>query len=253
MKKIRIATVLAIVVAIFLSITVYCGTEPMPYVMDEADILSEYEETELYEKLNDISSRAKCHVIVVTVERTGTLDVWEYAKNYFHGCGYGYGEDKSGILLLLSTENRDYAIYTYGKAWDKFDSDALDELEEAMLKHLKADNYYRGFISYADVCEDVLIYHFDIVTNLLIAVAIGALIAFLILSSMKAKLKSVHAQRAASNYVRNGSFVLTKDIDIYLYRNITRRRRSNESSSSRGGSISRGGSRSSGGGRSGKY
>ncbi len=253
MKKIRYIAVFAIIFAILLSITVYCGSEPMPYVMDEADILTEYEETELYEKLNDISNRAKCHVVVVTVKSTGTFDVWEYAKSYFHACGYGYGKDKSGILLLLSTTDRDYAIYTYGKALEEFDSDALDELEEEMLQHLKWDNYFRGFMSYADVCEDVLIYHFDIVTNLIIAVVIGAVIAFLILSVMKAKLKSVRPQRAASNYVRNGSFVLTKDLDIYLYRNITRRRRSNESGSSRGGSMSRGGSRSSGGGRSGKY
>jgi uncharacterized protein len=146
-------------------------------------------------------------------------------------------------------ENRDYAVYTYGKAYDEFDDDALDELEDRILPHFVKDNYYDGFVAYARVCDDTLIYHFDVLTNLLIAAIIGAVIAFIILGTMKAKLKTVRTQRAASNYVRPGSFRLTKDLDIYLYRNITRVRRANESSSS----SSRGGSRSSGGGRSGKF
>ena len=247
MKNIKLSVLLAVIFAILLSITVFAGSEPMPLVMDEADILTEDEEEKLQGRLEDISRRAKCHVVVLTVESVGSSDVWDYAKGYFHTCGYGWGEDKSGILVLLSMEGRDYAIYTYGKAWEEFDGDALDELEDEMLPHFGKNKYYKGFLAYADVCEDTLIYSFDIFTNLLIALVLGAVIAFIVLATMKAKLKTVRPQRAASNYVRHGSFNLTKHFDIYLYRNITRVRRANESSSS-----SRGGSRSSGGGRSGK-
>ena len=248
MKRLRFAAVLTVILAFLLSISAYGMSESMPLVIDEADLITDSEEEELQEILSDISNRAKCQIIVYTVDSVGSSDIWEYAKSYFHMCSFGYGEDKSGILLIMSTENRDYAIYTYGKAWEEFDSDALDHLEDEMLSHFRKNDYYKGFLAYANVCEETLIYHFDIALNLLIAVAIGAVISFLILSAMKAKLKTVRPQRAASNYIRSGSFVLTKDYDIYLYRNITRRRRETESSSS-----SRGGSRSSGGGRRGKY
>ena len=65
---------------------------------------------------------------------------------------------------------------------------------------------------------------------------------------MKRKLKSVRPQKTASNYVRTGSFMLTKDLDLYLYRTVTRTRRAETSSGSR---SSGGGSR--GGGRGGKF
>ena len=248
MKTVRLFAVITVLLALLLSLNVFAMSEDMPLVMDEADILSESQEEELSAKLQDISKRAKCHVVVLIVNSVGMSSVEKYAENYFNFCGYGWGDDKSGILLLLSMEGRDYAIYTYGKAYDEFDGTHLDELEDKMLPHFAINNFYEGFLAYADVCEDTLIYSFDVVGSLVIAVIIGAVISFIILGTMSAKLKTVRPQRAASNYVRHGSFNLTKDLDIYLYRNITRVRRANNSSSS-----SRGGSRSSGGGRSGKF
>ena len=44
MKNIKLSVLLAVIFAILLSITAYAGSEPMPLVMDEADILTEDEE-----------------------------------------------------------------------------------------------------------------------------------------------------------------------------------------------------------------
>ena len=99
-------------------------------------------------------------------------------------------------------------------------------------------------LAFIDVCDNVL--SFDILGSLLIAVLIGAVISLIIVFSMKSKLKSVRPQKTASNYVRSGSFTLTRDLDLYLYRTIVRTRRADTNSGSRGGG---GGSR--GGGRGG--
>ena len=252
MKKITLLTVFTLILALIIPLSVSAGSQPVRHVVDDADVLSVGEESTLQAKLEKLSSKLKCHIIVVAINDLGYLSSYSYADSYYHNNGYGYGKDKSGVLLLISLEdgsygNREYYIYTYGEAEDKLGDSELTDIEDAMLPHLRESKYYDGFVAFADACRDEL--SFDIVTNLIIAVAIGAIIAFVILAGMKKQLKSVRPQRNAANYVRQGSFMLTKDLDLYLYRNITRTRRQNNNSSSRGGSG--GGSR--GGGRGGRF
>lgn len=61
------------------------------------------------------------------------------------------------------------------------------------------------------------------IKTVLIAVAIGALLALLIpMSILKGQLKTVRRQNTAANYVRPNSMQLTQKRDIYLYRNVIR-------------------------------
>ncbi len=71
----------------------------------------------------------------------------------------------------------------------------------------------------------------------LIALILGIVIAFLVTGSMLAKMNTAVKQRAAANYVRNGSFSLSAQNDRFLYENTTKTRRSssnNNSSNNRG-------------------
>ena len=58
--------------------------------------------------------------------------------------------------------------------------------------------------------------------NLLIALAVGLLIGLLVAFSLKSQLKTVSFRRNATGYVKKGSFRLTRDRDIFLYRTHTR-------------------------------
>lgn len=58
----------------------------------------------------------------------------------------------------------------------------------------------------------------NIVVHILIAVAIGFLVAFIVTGVMKSKLKSVRAENAAANYTREGSFNVTESKEIFLYK-----------------------------------
>ena len=53
---------------------------------------------------------------------------------------------------------------------------------------------------------------------------------------MIAKLKSVHMQAAAGNYVKDGSVDISEMRDLYLYSNITKRARPKNDNNSGGGS-----------------
>ena len=60
--------------------------------------------------------RQSCDVIVVTVASLDGKTAESYADDYFDFNGYGLGQDRDGILLLLSMEDRDWAISTHGFA-----------------------------------------------------------------------------------------------------------------------------------------
>ncbi len=244
MKKSLIITALAVILSLLMPIISFASPDMPPYpVVDEADVLSDYEENQIANKLIALFKEHRIHFAIVIIDDLGAEMPYSYADSYYHSNGFGYGKDKSGILLLLAMSSRDYYIYTYGEAEKKFGNIELTELEDAMLPHFGDNEFYDGFMAYADACDSVL--SFDIIGSLLIAVVIGAVISLIIVFSMKSKLKSVRPQKTASNYVRSGSFTLTKDLDLYLYRTITRVKRADTSSGSRGGSR--------GGGRGGKF
>jgi hypothetical protein len=72
---------------------------------------------------------------------------------------------------------------------------------------------------------------FAFVKNLLISVVIGFLASFIVTGMMKRKLKSVRGQREAADYMKKGSMNLRVSRDTFLYRNVTRTKKENKSSS----------------------
>ena len=68
---------------------------------------------------------------------------------------------------------------------------------------------------------------------ILICLVIAVVAAFVVTGAMKAQLKSVHRQNTAGNYVVNGSFQLHHRQDVFLYKNVTRRKRPESSGKGR--------------------
>ena len=70
----------------------------------------------------------------------------------------------------------------------------------------------------------------------MISFVAGLVIALIIVACMISKLKSVHMQAAAGNYVKDGSVDISEMRDLYLYSNITKRARPKNDSNNGGGS-----------------
>lgn len=78
------------------------------------DLFTADEETELLSKLDEISERQKCDVAVVTVEGLEGKTPEAYADDFYDYNGYGYGEERDGIIFLISMEERKWQISTCG-------------------------------------------------------------------------------------------------------------------------------------------
>ena len=265
-----------------------------PYrICDTAQLLTDTEYEKLKEKADSVSKQYEFDIVIVTIGSLGGRPSWNYAHDYFIDNGYGLGENKDGIMLLIAIGTgregeRDWATYTsYGYSDALFDDSALSDIEDDVLNYLRPSDWYNAFDTFITRCEKRLSngggikkdmddsYYEDIFVKyekrkdymlympflptidgiwLIIAAVLGIIISFIILAVMKSKMKSVQFNPDARNYVVNGSFRLTHSSDVFLYRNVVRTvRADNNSSSGGGGGFGGGGGHSSGGGHSGKF
>jgi uncharacterized protein len=173
----------------------------------------------------------------------------DYAKAFYREVGYGLGENKDGILLLIDMDedNRGWAIYGKALGADAMTSSVIESVGEDMTPDLKDGNYADAFDTFAERCEeriDIAINGepFDPVWTLIVCLVVSLLLALIITGVMKGQLKSVRSQRAATNYVRKGSLNVTESYELFLYRTVEKREKPKSSSSGSSGSRESSGS-----------
>ena len=67
---------------------------------DSAGLLSEEEAQTILAKLDEVSERQKFDIVILTVDSLEGATATEYADDFFDYYGYGYGEEKDGILFF---------------------------------------------------------------------------------------------------------------------------------------------------------
>lgn len=251
MKKV-IAILMAVMLCAALAVTAFAAQNPT--IRDHADLLTASEEKKLQKKLDQIGEEYNVYLYVLTMESINGSPSLDYAEMMFWSNGLGYGEDQDGILLLVSMEERDWAIYTNGVGHDAVSNSEADEIGNRIAPLLKDEEYAAAFETFAEECEEYIDIEingapFPFLKVLFISLAVGAVVALIVTGIMKGQLKSVRMKAGASDYVRPGSMKVTLANEFFLYRTVTRRAKPKSSSSSGGGGG--GGSRS--GGSSGKF
>ena len=240
------------------------------YVVDNADLLTQTEENELSEKLQDISDQLQFDVVVVTTNSIGSKTATEYADDYFDYNGYGRGSNNDGALFLVDMGDRKWAISTSGYGIEAIVDSALDDMEEEIVPYLKSGDYDGAFNEFADLTYDIVNdakngksysnsttsttkNHKNIGTNLIVAFSIGAGISLIIILVYRSKLKPVKFQKEAKEYIVPGSFNLRRSDDVFLYFNITKVPIPKNNDSDDSGSFHSSSSGSSHGGSSGSF
>lgn len=250
----------------------------LPRLVDNAYLLTDEEATTLLEKLDRISEEQGLDVVIFTVNSLEGSTPTEFADDTFDYNGYGMGENFDGILLLLSMEERDWAISTTGYGITVFTDAGQNYIMDEVLPYLGDGEYYRGFDRFADLSEEFII---EAKTNkpidsvdipnrpiesvyvpkkkmgfelVFISLGSGIVIAFIVTGIMKRQLKSVRYQVAASNYILSNSLKVGNSRDLFLYNTISKRARPKQQPpSSSGSSTHRSSSGRSHGGSSGKF
>ncbi|MDD6488648.1 MAG: TPM domain-containing protein [Clostridia bacterium] len=219
-------------------------------VVDMAELMDESEKSSLLSKLDEISERQKLDVVVLTVDTLDGKTPEEYADDFFDYNNYGFGDNKDGVLLLVSMEDRDWHISTKGYGITAITDKGIEYISDQFLPKLSDGDYYESFVEYANQCDKFITQArtgepydvgnmpkepFPVVSAVVMGLVIGLVVAFIVTFIMKGNLKTVQMQNSASDYVRKGSMKVTKRQDAFLYSHVSKTRRETQSSGHSGG------------------
>lgn len=229
-------------------------------VNDEADLLTDEQENELFAQFSSTKENHNVNVAVATVQSLDGKTVEQAAEEYVYDLS-GLGKDT--VLLYLAIGSRDFDVFaTIGHAEDIFFTEGREYIFSQVQPLLSSGDYAGAFGTFGRICEDFIArsdagepYTRSSFAKkkspvcFLIAIGAGILIGTLIMSKYKNELKTVRKRNEATSYVRPGSMQVTVANEMFLYSNVSKVKRQTESSS--GGSHS---SHTSGGGHtSGKF
>ncbi|MGL5439223.1 MAG: TPM domain-containing protein [Filifactoraceae bacterium] len=249
MKKIICLFLTTFILCISLSTTIFGNQKNL--IIDEAGLLTQEDYSELNQLAKEVSERYQCNVNIVTVNDMGDGDAYEFAKEVYNKRGLGYGEEKSGILLLLSMSYRDYAMISHGYGNTAFTDYGREKmLDEYILPPLSNDMYYEAFKAYIEKAGEYLELSKsgkplgrstdpEFILNVvwvrwLITILVPLAIAGIICTIFRRKMKTAIMATNADDYILSDGFNLTGKEDRFLYITETRRKIEKSSSSSVG-------------------
>lgn len=235
-------------------------------LVDAADLLTDSEEAQILAKLDEISERQQFDIVIVTADTIDGKSPTAYADDFYDYNGYGYGANNDGCLLLVSMEDRDWWISTTGYGITALTDAGIDYIGEQFVSYLSDADYVNGFEKFADLVDEFVTqaktgepYDVgnlpksakDTAIGVLVAIGIALVIALIAVFKVKSNYKPVKFKSSASDYLVNGSFMLTGQYDNFVTSSVTQTKI--ESSSSGGSSTHSGSSGTSHGGGGGKF
>lgn len=226
----------------------------LPLVVDNADVLTDEEEAYFLERCQAFTDEYKCEIAIVTITDLEGKTAQEYADDFYDYNGYGYGENKDGLLCLyLDGEEgqRNATLTTSGTAQMNIGDDEIEDILLAIAGSAKFGEFKDAFDWYIDLSEEA-VKPVPPLFWLLICLAVGMVIGLIITNSMASKNYSVHKKETAADYVREGTLMITGRNDIFRNTrvNVTPKPKSNsgKSSDSNGSTHTSSSGRSHGGG-----
>ena len=273
-------TILTLFVSLILCITAVLpaaatGTTGYDRLVDDAVLLYDSDAEEISAKLDEISQRQQCDVAVVTVDSLEGKTPQEFADDYYDENGYGIGDDRSGIMLVIAMEDSDWAITTRGYGITAFTDAGQNYIMDGVLPSLSDGDYYTAFYDFAYYSDELLTMAgngtpYDVkdsdsgeqntadkdrnpIVWIPICLILGALISLLLKKLKRNSLKNVRFKKDAADYTAAGSLNITGRSDTFVSRTVDRREKPKSDSGSGGSSTHTSSSGATHGGSSGKF
>ena len=264
---------------LLVSLVCSVAASSLPLVIDNAQLFTADECAALETDAQSLRTQYETDVVILTVTNLDGKTAQDYADDYYDNNGYGYGAKGTGILFLLSMEEREWYISTCGDMIYAVTDYGIQQLGEEALWYLSDGEYYSAFSAYLDCLtgyleayqqgapidgyadysgdyyhgdqEEIVYYEEEFTPSIFLSFIIGIIVASISLLIMRASMNTKRQQRSASGYMRSNSFHLRSHQDLFLYSNISKVKRQQNNTSGGGGSSvhrSSGGRRHGGGG-----
>ena len=234
---------------------VCAAEEDFPFVCDAALLLTDEEWLALEQHAEALSKQYQCAVYGITVDDYrdyGSGSIYDVAKSIYLEYDLGWGEEKSGVLLMLSMYDRDYTLIAYGYGNTAFTDYGKDYLSEQFLDNFSEDDWAGGCEDYLATCGNMLKMAragkpLDIGSRIktwhLVAISLllGFAIAYAVCGAWRRSCRKKTAVSAgAGGYLAPGGMNITLRDDLYSHTTQTRtkiERSSNSTTGSSGGTT----------------
>ena len=244
MKKKLLSFILAFLLCVSL-VPAALADSDKSIVYDQEGLFDEFDTEIINGKLAELNRIYSVDVAVVTTFSLDGKTAEEYADDFYDENDIGQGENKDGILLLISENERVWAISTSGSCIDVFTDDDLDYIAGNLLPYLSDEDWSGAAISFADDCGPCLSayepdegnysddtdddYDYDYTPSVMYfnsvwligSLLVGLIVALIVTLSLKRGMKSVRMKSSAADYLRAGSFTPGRREDLFLYHTVS--------------------------------
>lgn len=218
-------------------------------VYDTAGLLSADDCAALEQTAQRISRERQCAVYFVSVENFrdyGDGDIFDVARRIFLDNDFGMGENRDGVLLILSMADRDYCLLAHGFGDTALTDYGKDYISEEFLDNFADNDWYGGCLDYLTHTDELLGMAragkiFDVgswVTSggMWVCSLVAAMLLALIVCGIQRALmkKNVRQQSCATGYLE-GSIEITRNRDVFTHSTEIRQKIETEKSASSGG------------------
>ena len=156
-KNIFAPRILAVITALLLACLCVIpagATQKYKWVDDRNDLIGENCEKEIEASFEYIKNTYDYNVYFATVYSLGSKTATEYADDLYDSL---FPINSTGILMLVSMEERDYAFSTSGAAIDLFNTDSrLINLELAVVALLRVNDFEGAAKTFAHLTQSCL-------------------------------------------------------------------------------------------------
>ena len=251
--------VLAIMLVAISAASAESGQELPYFVSDTAGLTTTDQWQKLETDAERISNRYGCGVYVVSLQDYRDYgsysNIRNFSEEFYNHYRLGLGQNRNGILLVLSMAERDYCLIAYGSdAHYAFTDYGKEVLANSFLDDFKRNDWNGGFADYISGCEELLSRAAEgkpvdvqyesrngIPPEISTAIIIGLplLVSFGACEGMKRRMKPVRPQNRADEYIVPGGIHFSLKRDVFVNRTVSRTviRSENRDSSFGGGTT----------------
>ena len=116
--------------------------DDMDKVYDFADLLTDLEEENLFNLVNNYITSTNYDLAIVTINNNPKDSEISYADDFYDYNSFGKNETRDGSLILIDMDNRVIYISTTGYAIKMYDDNRIDDIIDSGYNNLKNAEYY---------------------------------------------------------------------------------------------------------------
>lgn len=245
------------------------------YIIDDADLISDYEEQYLLTSIENLQSEYGYDIIIHTTPSTYGKDIVSYCDDYYDNGGYA----EDGLIFVISMSERDYYTSTCGTLVDTLPDYEIDNICTNVVPYLSQGDYFTAFETYLDQLNSYFAneifggnyippddhYNEDSYNDYyedynddeyyisypsskpnylireIVVIIIGVIVAVIITTIIKSKMNTAVKKSDANDYVVGGSFNISGSRDAFIGSHVSRRAIPKNNNTNHGGRIGGGG------------